>query len=52
MSPNEFCDKKTATAKITRAVTSSVSFFFFLYRDTKTLFVRDMSVSEVPTPGT
>lgn len=51
MSPNELWDKKMATAKITRAVTSSVS-FFFLYRDTKTLFVREMSVSEVPTTGT
>lgn len=27
MSPNELCDKKMATAKITRAGTASVSFF-------------------------
>lgn len=45
MSPNELCDQKMAldTAKITRAVTSSVSFFSL--QKTKTLFVRDKPVS-------
>lgn len=43
MSPNELCDQKMATAKITRAVASAVSFFSL--EKTKTLFVRDKPVS-------